>query len=359
MRILLGLATLVCAGLARGEDAPRAVGTGEVGLGDPVVTLQGFCPDASASGESCTTVITRAQFEKLTTALEPGMPASLRLVVANALARNLRMAAAAEKRGLDKTPQFEQQMRYARWQLLARDLDDVLRSEAGAITPTDLKTCYDENPDQYEQATLARIFVPHAARSAPEPLPATEAQTAGDEGTMAEFAAELRARAVAGEDPDTLQREAELRAGLPPTDSSTRMEDVRRAKLPPRHETVMDLPVGGVSQVISDPAGAHFIYKMISKRKLGFDEVESEIRTSLVAHRYRDSTNAFSGNVIFSDAYFNPPTSRSNAVPQQKPRRKRTDAAPMAGSPETHKQAARAEGVVEGLAPASQARPRR
>jgi hypothetical protein len=76
-----------------------------VGLGDPVVTLQGFCPDASASGESCTTVITRAQFEKLTTALDPGMPASLRLVVANALARNLRMASAAEKRGLDKTPQ--------------------------------------------------------------------------------------------------------------------------------------------------------------------------------------------------------------------------------------------------------------
>ena len=67
--------------------------------------------------------MTRAQFERLTEALQPGMSPSLRLNVAHAYARNLRMSAAAEKRSLDKTPAFEEEMRYARMQLLAQDLN--------------------------------------------------------------------------------------------------------------------------------------------------------------------------------------------------------------------------------------------
>ena len=66
--------------------------------------MNGFCADPPRIGSACKTVITRAQFEKLTEALQPGMSPSLRLNVANAYARNLRMSAAAEKRGLDKTP---------------------------------------------------------------------------------------------------------------------------------------------------------------------------------------------------------------------------------------------------------------
>ena len=79
---------------------------------DPVITLNGFCADLERQGDSCKTTITRAQFEKLTHALQPGMSLPLRLKVANAYARNLRMSATAEKRGLDKTPEFEEEMRF-------------------------------------------------------------------------------------------------------------------------------------------------------------------------------------------------------------------------------------------------------
>ena len=74
---------------------------------------------------------------------------------------------------------------------------------------------------------------------------------------MTTVATDLRARAVKGEDPDKLQIEAYTAAGFPQTTPNTKMEKVRRDTLPPQHEAVMDLRLGEVSEVFSDPAGAH------------------------------------------------------------------------------------------------------
>ncbi len=252
-------------------------------------------------------MITRAQFEKLAEALQPGMSLSLKLNVANAYARNLRMAAAAEKRGLDKTPAFEEEMRYARMQLLSQDLTRALQAEANNISDADLEEYYKKNESSYEQATLARIFVPRAKQSDAAHDDHEDAQAKADEEAMTKVAADLRARAVNGEDPDKLQIEAYTAAGIPRTNSDTKMEKVRRAALPPRHEAVMDLKPGEVSEVFSDPGGAHFIYKMISKQTLTLEEAKTEIRGAISSQRYRDSMKSFQGDVVFSDAYFNPP----------------------------------------------------
>src|SRR5580693_694778 len=137
---LLFFVCLLFASLAYGQGAPsgRRSAAGDVpeikvGPEDAVITVSGFCADSGQTGGACKTVITRAQFEKLTDALQPGMSLALRLNVANAYARNLRMAAAAEKRALDKTPEFEEEMRYARMQLLAQDLTRVLQADANNI----------------------------------------------------------------------------------------------------------------------------------------------------------------------------------------------------------------------------------
>jgi len=317
------LGCLLLASLAHGQTAPTvtppAIGDAlevKVGPDDPVITLNDFCTDPTQPGKACRTVITRAQFEKLTEALQPGMSQSLRLNVANAYARNLRMSAAAQKRGLDKTPAFEEEMRYARMQLLAQDLSHALQAEASNITDADLEDYYKKNESSYEQATLARIFVPHAKQadakmSAAQPPESQskadeEGKTKADEEAMAKVAAGLRARAVNGEDPDKLQTEAYSEAGFPRTTPNTKMEKVRRATLPPRHETVLDMKPGEVSEVFSDPGGAHFIYKMMSKETLTLEEVKTEIRTAISSQRYRDSMKSFQGDVVFSDAYFNP-----------------------------------------------------
>ena len=54
--------------------APDKAPEVNVGPDDVVITLKGFCADATQQGDACKTAITRAQFEKLVEALQPGMP---------------------------------------------------------------------------------------------------------------------------------------------------------------------------------------------------------------------------------------------------------------------------------------------
>ncbi|MGB8581483.1 MAG: peptidylprolyl isomerase [Candidatus Sulfotelmatobacter sp.] len=273
---------------------------------DPVITLNGFCADFEGQGDSCKTTITRAQFEKFTHALQPGMSLPLRLKVANAYARNLKMSATAEKRGLDKTPEFEEEMRFARMQLLAQDLERALQAEANNITDADIEEYYKKNESSYEQATVARIFIPRMKATVPSQKGEAPIKADADEAAMTKFAEALRARAVNGEDPDRLQIEAYAEAGITRANANTRIVNVRRGTLPPQHETVMELNPGKVSQVFSDPDGAHFIYKMISKKTLPLEDAKAEIRTQISSQRYRDSMKSFEGNVVFNDAYFVP-----------------------------------------------------
>src|ERR1700683_413129 len=336
----VGFVSLLVASLSYGQAAPKvtAPAAGEVpeikvGPNDAVITVNGFCADPTQGGAACKTVITRAQFEKLTEALQPGMPASLRLKVANAYARNLRMSAAAEKRGLDKTPAFEEEMGYARMQLLAQDLSRALQADADNISDTDLADYYKKNEASYEEAAMARIFVPrskqseaaHGERGDPQ---TSSDQPKADEEAMAKLAADLRTRAVHGEDPDKLQNEAYAEAGIPQTRSNTKMEKVRRATLPPQHEAVMDLKPGEVSEVFSDPGGAHFIYKMIGKQNLTLEEAKTEIRMAISGQRYRDSMKSFQGDVVFSDAYFNPAGKPVTASQRKRPGRRKPPPAP-------------------------------
>ena len=92
---------------------------------------------------------------------------------------------------------------------------------------------------------------------------------------MTKLAAGLRARAAKGEDPDKLQKEAYVAAGLPGNAPSTKMEKVRRTTLPANHQAVMDLKPGEVSEVISDPNSGHYIYKLVSKETLSVDAVKT------------------------------------------------------------------------------------
>jgi hypothetical protein len=266
------------------------------GPDDAVITINGFCgAHGPQGGDACRTVVTRAQFERLAEALQPGMPPDLRLKVANAYAQMVRMAAAAEQRGLDKTPGFAEEMRYARIQLLSQDLSRALHEDAGNVTDAEIESYYAKNRASFEEATLARIFVPRAKRGAPP---------GATDDEMSKVVIDLRARAARGADPDTLQIEAYSAAGIPGTAPNTRVANIRRAALPPTHEAAFDLQPGGVSEVLSDPGGGHFIYKMLSRTTLSLADATPEIRRQLAEQRYRQAMQPFSGDVVLNDSYF-------------------------------------------------------
>jgi hypothetical protein len=286
---------------------------------EAVITINDFCSGPLPRDGHCKTLITRAQFEKLVDALEPGMPLPKRLKVAYNYARIMQMAAAAEARGLDKTSAFAEEMRYARLQLLSQDLTRALRDDANNISEAEIADYYKKNEPAFDQATLARIFIPRDAQPTEESKSNASAdgvlrhdtnQNSGEE-SMANLAKVLRDRAANGEDPDNLQVEAYDAAGIPGTRPKTVMENVRRATLPLTQELVMNLKPGEVSQVISDPGGAHFIYKMISKRTLSLEEASAEIHELIATQRFRDSMAEFQGDAVFSDAYFSAPGTAS------------------------------------------------
>jgi hypothetical protein len=268
---------------------------------DVVITIDGFC--GSPQSGSCKTVITRAQFERLTEALQPGMSPELRLKVAQSYARVMRMAAKAEQRGLDRTLAFAEEMRYARMQLLAQDLTRALQDEANNVSATDVDDYYRLNGASFETATLARIFIPRVGQGGH-----------ANETEMARLAAAVRERAVAGEDPDKLQLEADQAAGVAQaTVPHTVMDNVRRVSLPPSHEIVMAMRVGEVSEVLADPSGGYFIYKMLQKSTPALAAVQADIRARLSQQRTRENLRPFEGGIELSDAYFAPEGSATSA----------------------------------------------
>jgi hypothetical protein len=285
---------------------------------EAVITLKGFCADTSLQGDACKIVISRAQFEKLADSLQPNMSPAIRRNLGNNYARMLRMSSEAEKRGLDKGPKFEQVMQFARMQILSQELSRSLQEDSTKITDEDIEGYYKKNEGSYEQATLARIFIPRAKQIVNPPAtpkvgakpaanqPPTEEQRKAAEVAMTKLADAIRARAVKGEDPDTLEKEVYADAGLPGTPMSTKMERVRRTTLPTNHQAAMELKVDEVSEVISDANSGHYIYKMVSKETLPLDSVKTEIRNTISSQRYRDSMQGFQGNVELNDAYFGP-----------------------------------------------------
>ncbi len=316
--------------------APAAAPEPKVGPDDPVITIKGFCQDSSAQGDACKTVISRAQFEKLADTLQPNMSPAMRRQLATAYSRMLTMSSAAEKRGLDKTPHFDESLHFARMQILSQELSKSLQADSTNVSDQEIQDYYQKNTPNFDQATFARIFVPKSKRTSapattatkkagasgasaaaekPKPpikkLSPEEQEKAGEE-TMTKAAKSLRARAAKGEDPDKLQKDAYMASGLPGTPPPTKMEKVRRTSLPNGHQAVMDLKPGEVSEVISDPSG-NYIYKMISKETLPLESVKTEIRNQLSSTRYRESMQHYQNNADLNDAYFGP--GRGPAMP--------------------------------------------
>jgi hypothetical protein len=339
------LVYLLLAGLAYGQATPPATPsvTGakadqtasattdkapevKVGPDDAVITLKSFCADTTQQGDACKTVITRAQFDKLVEALQPGMSAPVRRNLATRYSTMLRMSTEAEKRGLNKQPKYDEMMRYASMQILSQQLSIALQQDAAKVSDSDIEDYYKKNELNYEQATFARIFIPRAKQIVNPPVPSkagdkttaanatppqpTEAQKKAAEEAMDKVAANVRERATQGEDPDKLQKDAYLAAGLPGNAPNTKMEKVRRTTLPPNHQAIMDLKPGEVSQLITDPNSGHYVYKMISKETLTIESMKPEIEKTISGQRYRDSMQSFQGNADLNDAYFGPTQNR-------------------------------------------------
>jgi len=279
----------------------------------------------SPSPADCKTVITKAEFEKLAGHLIPNVTPQVKKQLGASLPQWIAISNEAKRKGLDKTPQFEDRLKVLKMQLLIKELQQKIQEDAGKIPPEEIEKYYKEHADTYEQFNLDRLFIPRSKQGEVEAKLedekdnklSEEAQKArqaeekakSEEGEQAmnKLAESLRARAAAGEDFMKLQKEAFDAAGMKMQSPTVNLPTVRRTALPPAHAAAFDLKAGEVSQVIND-AGGHYIYKVNSKSEIPLDQATNEIKSKLQNDRMRQKmdelTNSF--KVETNEAYFGP-----------------------------------------------------
>jgi parvulin-like peptidyl-prolyl isomerase len=236
------------------------------------------------------------------------------------------MSSEAKKRGLDKTPRFEEAFKFYKMQILTQELQRNIQEQAAKVSPEDIAEYYKKNPEAYEQYSVERLFVPRTKQVENEPKAEKEqanekpteeqlkaeqeeqkAKQASAEQEMTKLAEDLRGRAAAGEDFMKLQKEAFAAAGMKIDSPTVSLPKIRRTGLPPGHAAVFDLKVGEVSQVIND-SGGHYVYKVTSKEQLSLDQVKDEIHNVAQNQRTRDMMDKVNNSfkVETNEAYFGP-----------------------------------------------------
>lgn len=283
-----------------------------------VITISGICGEQAANAGAtvqagtgnCKTVITKSEFEAIVNSLQPNMPPAGRKQLAERYAMALAFADKAHALGLDKGPSFEENLRLARLQVLAKVGSDAIQKKAMDVPDSAIEDYYKKNSSAYEEADLLRIYVPKNKQAPPakpaagDKKPAATTTPAPTEATsMEKEAGAIRTRAAAGEDFAKLQAEATEAAGQKGTPPNVAMGKIRRTSLPVNHAAVFDLQAGGVSQVIADP-GAYFIYKLQGKDTLPLDKVRDEIRSTLQGQQVQESFQAIQQQVTLNDDYF-------------------------------------------------------
>ena len=327
-----------------------------------VITIKGICPSqakaAAATGTAaktgaakspagdCKTVITKAEFETLASHLAPNVTPQMKKQLASLLPQWIMMSNEAKKKGLDKTPQFEDRVKVLKMQILSQELRQNIQDEAGKISPEEIEKYYKEQAEAYEQFNLDRLFVPRTKQNEPEAKEdekneklSEEAQKAKQaaekskadeaEQAMTQLAESLRTRAAAGEDFAKLQKEAFAAAGMKMDSPTVNLPSVRRNGLPPAQSAVLDLKPGEVSQVIND-AGGHYVYKLNSKSEISLDQVKNEIHSKLQNDRQREMMEKLSNpsQVETNEAYFG--AGGVGPAPQPRPSRLAPPTAPRA-----------------------------
>ncbi len=296
------------------EEAPAPhVSTSQVPPTAPVITVQGLCsspaagarkaataaktPAATASA-GCKTVITRAQFERLASALNPDMPAATKRQLAEAYPRLLLFAQKARDRGVDKDPHFQEMLKFATLQLLAQNLTRDLQKKAGEIPQAEIEKYYNDNPAKFQEVELLRVFVPKEKQAAPPAGSAAPAKTdtAADQAAMKAVAEKIHAEAAAGGDFQKLQQEAFDAAGIKSQSPSVNLGKITREGLPANHQKVFDIQPGQVSELLDDPGG-FYVYKVVSKQKVPLDQAKGEIHNLLQQQTFRQEMEGMIGSV--------------------------------------------------------------
>ena len=285
--------------------------------------------ESASSGSSsggCKTLITRAEFEKLMKAVAPGAPPQAWRQIATRYVQFLTQANEAVKLGIDKEPEFPEQLAIVRLQFLAQSAERKLQAQATNVSEAEQKTYYDQNPSAFEQITLTRLYVPATPAGgkpangpanpaadkqaiAPGNAPDSKPETAAPD-TKA-IADNARQQLLIGGDPEKIEKGVYEQLKNTNPAPSTKFGDRRRGAsgLPAaQEEKLFAMKDGDISDVVSDPSGGYVVYRVEEKKELPFDKVKEEIKQRIARQRITDTNQQIqsASKADYNDSYFGP-----------------------------------------------------
>ncbi len=269
---------------------------------DEVVVTVEVC-DPPTTGK-CQTRLTREQFEaKFRTAYEgPRRPnehfpnATAR---ADQLVKLLAYSDEARREGLDKEPEFQEELKSVEEQLLVNALQRKLKGEAVNPSDKDLQNYYDKISKKYQELTVRSVFIPRPPRSnaTTKTTELSEGAAPWPEGEDVEtqkIGDEARRQLAAGEDPDKVEQAAFAAVKSTKKPPSTQAQVWRRnGSFPAGEETMLfGMRVGEVSPPVPNGSGLT-IYKVESKRTIPLEEVKGEVQALYQMDKVQGELNSF------------------------------------------------------------------
>jgi hypothetical protein len=287
-----------------------------------VITIHGACTThtsakGAAAAKDCTTRISKKQFDTLLNMVMPPNQSptpQMRRTLAQRYVELLAIADAAQKAGVEKSPEYE----LLRLRGLAEAYQRELDLKYKKVAPSEAEAYYNQHKEDFDSATLRRLYIPKAD-------PAKPKATSDEKGAFAkkaeEIADQMQQRANKGEDMDALEKDAYSKLGLTITPPSTQIGPVRKGALPAATDKqIFALSKGGTYK--DDEPTAVIIYKVESRETLPLDKVKDEIVRTLERKKMDSTMKSITSSVKadYNDKYFGPATA---STPSEGPEDKR------------------------------------
>ncbi|MGE5324216.1 MAG: peptidyl-prolyl cis-trans isomerase [Actinomycetota bacterium] len=293
------------AGPSKGVTKPAAPTKAAMGPTATVITVHGACAKPSSAKAACVTHVSKRQFDALLKlVLPPNQPETpqIRRTLAQRYVELLAVADAAEKAGVQNSPEYA----LLRLRSLAEAYQRQITEKYQNIPQAELTTYYNQHKDEFDSATLRRLYIPKADPAKPK---ATAEEKAAFAKKAEDVANQMDERAKKGEDMETLQKDAYHGLGLTITPPSTQIGPVRKGALPPATDKqIFSLSPGGTYK--DDQPTAVIIYKVEKKETLPLDKAKAEIERTVQRQKIQSTLNGITSSVKadYNEGYFGPVT---------------------------------------------------
>jgi hypothetical protein len=200
----------------------------------------------------------------------------------------------AKNAGLEKTERYAEIMRWLRLRMLTDLLREKIAEEYRTPSEADVARYYQEHVAEFERVHIARVLIPrNAAFVGDEKLEGDKQER--DKKLLA-VASEARQRAVKGDDPEQIQKDAYKTLGIgapPPTDLG---KQARKDFVADESAELFSLKPGDVSKVETELA-SYVIYKVLSRETLSENEVKEQISREIARRNIEKAHQAITQSV--------------------------------------------------------------